>query len=70
MAERPAAPGRVITSGPVKEFRRDMMQERGEHDPFVSHRCLTYAAQRLEHAPCRATTPSNGHLVALLWPQG
>ena len=25
------------------------MQERGEHGPFVSHRCLTYAAQRLEH---------------------
>src|SRR5665213_1388325 len=27
-----------------------MMQERGEHGPLVSHRCLTYAAQRLEHA--------------------
>src|SRR5580692_4610411 len=27
-----------------------MMQERGEHRPFVSFRCLTYAAQRLEHA--------------------
>src|SRR5450631_2313213 len=25
------------------------MQERGEHGPFVSHRCLTYAAQRLVH---------------------
>src|SRR5882757_3507482 len=27
-----------------------MMQQRGEHRPFVSFRCLTYAAQRLEHA--------------------
>src|SRR5271167_131964 len=27
-----------------------MVQKRGEHGPFVSHRCLTYAIQRLEHA--------------------
>src|SRR5664279_2769544 len=42
-----------------------MMQERGEHGPFVSHRCLTYAAQRLEHA-FPAQSPARVSLFRIL----
>ena len=59
MSRRPRPGPRSSSVGrrPSPVARRHVMQERGEHGPFVSHRCLTYAAQRLEHASRSVSGP-------------